>query len=75
MVAVAGKVVLVTGGRRGLGSALVDEVLARGARKVYSTAREAYADDRAAVVTHATRGALRGIRLPRWPRWPPTSTS
>src|SRR6476646_4364975 len=51
MVAVAGKVVLVTGGRRGLGSALVDEVLARGARKVYSTAREAYVDDRAAVVS------------------------
>ncbi len=39
MVAVAGKVVVVTGGRRGLGAALVDEVLARGARKVYSTAR------------------------------------
>jgi NAD(P)-dependent dehydrogenase (short-subunit alcohol dehydrogenase family) len=39
MVAVAGKVVVVTGGRRGLGAALVDEVLARGARKMYSTAR------------------------------------
>src|SRR6476660_5717568 len=52
MVAVAGKVVLVTGGRRGLGSALVDEVLARGARKVYSTAREAYPESRVAVVPH-----------------------
>lgn len=52
MVAVAGKVVVVTGGRRGLGAALVDEVLARGARKVYSTARGGYADDRAEVVTH-----------------------
>ncbi len=52
MVAVADKVVLVTGGRRGLGSALVDEVLARGARKVYSTAREAYPESRVAVVPH-----------------------
>jgi NAD(P)-dependent dehydrogenase (short-subunit alcohol dehydrogenase family) len=52
MVEVAGKVVVVTGGRRGLGAALVDEVLARGARKVYSTARAAYTDDRKGVVTH-----------------------
>ncbi|MGW0158950.1 SDR family oxidoreductase [Mycobacterium sp. NPDC003323] len=51
MVAVGGKVVLVTGGRRGLGSALVDEVLARGAAKVYATAREQYPDTRAEVVT------------------------
>lgn len=50
MVAVDGKVVLITGGRRGLGSALVDEVLARGARKVYSTARDAYDDPRPGVV-------------------------
>jgi NAD(P)-dependent dehydrogenase (short-subunit alcohol dehydrogenase family) len=50
MVAVAGRVVVVTGGRRGLGAALVDEVLARGARKVYSTARSAYVDDRPGVV-------------------------
>ncbi|UGT43702.1 SDR family oxidoreductase [Nocardia yamanashiensis] len=51
MVAVAGKVAVVTGGRRGLGAALVDELLARGARKVYSTARSAYADERPQVVT------------------------
>jgi NAD(P)-dependent dehydrogenase (short-subunit alcohol dehydrogenase family) len=51
MVAVDDKVVLVTGGRRGLGAALVDEVLARGARKVYSTARAPYSDSRGAVVT------------------------
>lgn len=51
MVAVAGKVVVVTGGRRGLGAALVDEALTRGARKVYATARSAYVDDRPAVVT------------------------
>jgi NAD(P)-dependent dehydrogenase (short-subunit alcohol dehydrogenase family) len=52
MVAVVDKVVVVTGGRRGLGSALVDEVLQRGARKVYSTARQAYSDVRTGVVTH-----------------------
>lgn len=52
MTDVAGKVVLVTGGRRGLGAALVDEVLARGARKVYSTARTAFADDRPEVITY-----------------------
>ncbi|MEV5747125.1 SDR family oxidoreductase [Actinoallomurus sp. NPDC052308] len=51
MVAVAGRVAVVTGGRRGLGAALVDELLARGARKVYSTARSAYIDDRPEVVT------------------------
>lgn len=51
MVAVAGRVAVVTGGRRGLGAALVDEVLARGARKVYATARSAYTDDRPEVVT------------------------
>lgn len=51
MVAVSGKAVLVTGGRRGIGSALVDEVLSRGASKVYSTAREQYSDDRKGVVS------------------------
>ena len=51
MVAISGKTVVVTGGRRGLGAALVDEVLARGARKVYATARSAYSDGRAPVIT------------------------
>src|SRR5687768_17306951 len=51
MVAVSGKTVLVTGGRRGIGSALVDEVLSRGAAKVYSTAREEYSDSRNGVVS------------------------
>ncbi|MDD7811566.1 SDR family oxidoreductase [Mycobacterium sp. CSUR Q5927] len=53
MVAVQDKVVVVTGGRRGLGAALVDEVLARGARKVYSTGRSAFTDSRPEVVPHA----------------------
>lgn len=52
MTAIAGKVAIVTGGRRGLGSALVDELLARGARKVYSTARTPHSDERTAVVSH-----------------------
>jgi NAD(P)-dependent dehydrogenase (short-subunit alcohol dehydrogenase family) len=51
VVAIAGRVAVVTGGRRGLGAALVDELLARGARKVYSTARSVYIDDRPEVVT------------------------
>lgn len=53
MVAIAGKTVVVTGGRRGLGAALVDEVLARGAAKVYSTARSPFTDERPAVIPHA----------------------
>lgn len=50
MAPISGKVVMVTGGRRGLGAALVDEVLARGARKVYATARSTYVDQRPDVV-------------------------
>lgn len=52
MVAIADAVVVVTGGKRGLGSALVDEVLRRGAAKVYSTARHTYDDPRPRVVAH-----------------------
>ncbi|GAA1461435.1 SDR family oxidoreductase [Williamsia maris] len=51
MTSIDGAVVLVTGGRRGLGAALVDEVLARGARAVHSTARSAFDDPRPAVTT------------------------
>jgi NAD(P)-dependent dehydrogenase (short-subunit alcohol dehydrogenase family) len=53
MVAVRNAVVLVTGGQRGLGAALVDEVLSRGAKKVYATARKPYSDSRETVVTQA----------------------
>ena len=50
MVAVKDAVVVVTGGRRGLGAALADEVLARGARKVYATGRASFTDSRPEVV-------------------------
>jgi NAD(P)-dependent dehydrogenase (short-subunit alcohol dehydrogenase family) len=53
MVAVRNAVVLVTGGQRGLGAALVDEVLSRGAAKVYVTAREPKPDSRGSIVTQA----------------------
>jgi NAD(P)-dependent dehydrogenase (short-subunit alcohol dehydrogenase family) len=39
MTSIDGATVLVTGGQRGLGRAFVDELLARGAAKVYATAR------------------------------------
>lgn len=59
MVSVADSVAVVTGGRRGLGAALVDVLLARGARTVYSTARAPYTDDRPQVVT-----AVLDVRAP-----------
>lgn len=39
MVNIKGSAVVVTGGQRGLGRAIVDELLERGAAKVYATAR------------------------------------
>lgn len=53
MVAVRNAVVLVTGGQRGLGAALVEELLRRGAKKVYVTARKPKPDFRESVVTQA----------------------
>ena len=53
MKTIAGKTILVTGGRRGLGAAIVDEALRRGAAKVYSTARTAFTDARPAVHPYA----------------------
>src|SRR5690349_7347905 len=53
MVAVRNAVVLVTGGQRGLGAALVEELLSRGAKKVYVTARKPKPDSRDSVVTQA----------------------
>ncbi len=39
MTALEGAVVLVTGGNRGIGKAIVDDLLTRGVRKIYATAR------------------------------------
>ncbi|ORA35695.1 SDR family oxidoreductase [Mycobacterium aquaticum] len=50
MVEIAGKNIVVTGGARGLGAALVQEIIDRGANTVYSTARTAFSDGRPAVV-------------------------
>jgi NAD(P)-dependent dehydrogenase (short-subunit alcohol dehydrogenase family) len=42
---IEGSVAFVTGGNRGLGRALVDDLLARGAAKVYATSRSAHTHD------------------------------
>jgi NAD(P)-dependent dehydrogenase (short-subunit alcohol dehydrogenase family) len=39
MTAIEGSIALVTGGQRGIGKAFVEQLLARGAKKVYATAR------------------------------------
>jgi 3-oxoacyl-ACP reductase-like protein len=50
---IKGAVALVTGGNRGFGRALVDELLERGAAKVYATSRSAH------YIRHATHGSFR----------------
>jgi NAD(P)-dependent dehydrogenase (short-subunit alcohol dehydrogenase family) len=45
MTTIDGAVALVTGGNRGLGKAIVDELVARGASKVYATARHPQASN------------------------------
>src|SRR5580704_2333217 len=46
----AGKAVLVTGANRGLGQALVEEALTRGAKRVYAGARQPFSHQNARVV-------------------------
>lgn len=50
MTALEGAVVLVTGGQRGIGKALVDDLLTRGAAKIYATARKPVPSDDPRVV-------------------------
>jgi NAD(P)-dependent dehydrogenase (short-subunit alcohol dehydrogenase family) len=51
MVKIKGSTVVVTGGQRGLGKAIVDEFLRRGAAKVYATARAPKPSEDARVVS------------------------
>ena len=51
MVNIKGSTVVVTGGQRGLGKAIVDELLQRGATKVYATARAPKPSDDPRVVS------------------------
>lgn len=53
MVNIKGATVVVTGGQRGLGKAIVDEFLSRGAAKVYATARAPRPSDDPRVVSVA----------------------
>lgn len=53
MVSIQGSTVVVTGGQRGLGKAIVDELLQRGVAKVYATARAPRPSDDPRVVSVA----------------------
>jgi len=51
MVHIGGSTIVVTGGQRGIGKAIVEELLRRGAAKVYATARNPRAADDPRIVT------------------------
>ncbi len=68
MTALEGAVVLVTGGQRGIGKALVDDLLTRGAAKIYATARKPVAEHRPARRTAAAGGHRPGLDRRPWSR-------
>jgi NAD(P)-dependent dehydrogenase (short-subunit alcohol dehydrogenase family) len=65
MVIVADKTVLVTGGNRGIGLALVEEALGRGASRVYAGTRQAWTHPDRRVRPLALDVTDAGLR--RWP--------
>jgi NAD(P)-dependent dehydrogenase (short-subunit alcohol dehydrogenase family) len=73
--AIAGRAVLVTGANRGLGQALVEEALSRGAARVYAGARQPFThpDERVTpVIMDVTKpgadpGSRRARRVARHP--------
>jgi NAD(P)-dependent dehydrogenase (short-subunit alcohol dehydrogenase family) len=66
---IEGKTVLITGANRGIGQALVDEALRRGATRVYAASRQAitHRDERvSAVVLDVTDTDMtRGFEIPK----------
>ena len=62
---ITGKAVLITGANRGIGQALVEEALSRGAKRVYAGTRETAVRCLLASTKAARRSLLRS-RLIRW---------
>jgi len=82
-----GRSVLITGTNRGLGTALVDEALRRGAARVYAAARRPLTHDDARVtpllfditdprqIARRRRGSRSSTCSSTTPRWPSSTTS